>query len=344
MSGELATYLIRSLLSEGRLRYQTVTIGAGGPEPKLIEREGPTGLLLTTTAVNLHPENETRLFSIPVTDTREQTRKILEALGEEDQADADVSAWHALQEWIGAGSGEVTVPFARALVDAIPESALAVRLRRDFPALLNLIRAHALLHQASRERDVRRRTIATIEDYAVVRALVADILSEGLEATVSPTVRETVEAIGDVRGGGEIRFPSEAGATSQSVAGTQVADRLGIDKSSAQRRIKQAVAAGYLVNLEERKGRPYKLILGNPMPEDIEILPTPERLQGCMIDQRERSLSPDAHRSGLSEWSFAGGEEAVDDHSNCELCGERCIANLHGRVVHPQCLFMEPAQ
>lgn len=35
--------------------------------------------------------------------------------------------------------------------------AAAVRLRRDFKAILNLIRAHALLHQASRERDDKGR-------------------------------------------------------------------------------------------------------------------------------------------------------------------------------------------
>jgi hypothetical protein len=37
--------------------------------------------------------------------------------------------------------------------------------------------------------------IATIEDYAVVRGLVADLFSEGIEAMVSTTVRETVDAI-----------------------------------------------------------------------------------------------------------------------------------------------------
>ena len=40
---------------------------------RLIEREGPTGLLVTTTAISLHAENETRLISIPVDDTPEQT-------------------------------------------------------------------------------------------------------------------------------------------------------------------------------------------------------------------------------------------------------------------------------
>jgi hypothetical protein len=74
LSGEFATYLMRSLLSEGRVRYETVEKTSEGMKPRLIERDGPTGLIVTTTAVKLHPENETRLLSLTVTDTQEQTR------------------------------------------------------------------------------------------------------------------------------------------------------------------------------------------------------------------------------------------------------------------------------
>lgn len=45
--GEDASYFIRSLLSEGQVRYETVERTAGGLKARLIEREGPTGLLLT---------------------------------------------------------------------------------------------------------------------------------------------------------------------------------------------------------------------------------------------------------------------------------------------------------
>jgi hypothetical protein len=44
MSSDFATYLIRSLLSEGRLRYERVEKTKDGFVPRLIEREGPTGL------------------------------------------------------------------------------------------------------------------------------------------------------------------------------------------------------------------------------------------------------------------------------------------------------------
>ena len=61
--------------------------------------------------------------------------------------------------------------------------------------MLTLIRAHALLHRASRDLTEAGAIIATMEDYAVVRKLVDDLFSEGIEATVSATVRETVGAV-----------------------------------------------------------------------------------------------------------------------------------------------------
>ena len=49
MNSDFQTYLIRSLLSEGKVRYETVEKTADGLKPRLIERAGPTGLITTTT-------------------------------------------------------------------------------------------------------------------------------------------------------------------------------------------------------------------------------------------------------------------------------------------------------
>lgn len=40
--GEMADYLLRSLLSENRIRYETVESTEDGLRPRVIEREGPT--------------------------------------------------------------------------------------------------------------------------------------------------------------------------------------------------------------------------------------------------------------------------------------------------------------
>src|SRR3954453_12262013 len=130
MSGEFVSYLIRSLLSEGRLRYETVENTKNGLEPKVIEREGPTGLIITTTALRLHPENETRMLSLTVTDTTEQTASVFRALAEEGGDAADFGRWHALQTWLATGSCAVVIPFAKDLAELVPP--VAIRLWRDF--------------------------------------------------------------------------------------------------------------------------------------------------------------------------------------------------------------------
>jgi hypothetical protein len=162
------------------------------------------------------------------------------------------------------------IPYARALAEAIPT--LAVRLRRDFAALLGLIKAHALLHQATRLRDAQGRIVATIdEDYAVVRGLVGEVLAAGVEATVPKRVRETVEAVAAAA--------KTDGAAPLSI--TALARLLELDKSATSRRVGDAIERGYLVNQEERPGRPYRLVCGAPLPEDVQLLPDPGVLHGC---------------------------------------------------------------
>jgi ribosomal protein L17 len=267
MGGDFQTYLIRSLLSEGRLRYETLEKTNEGIKPRLIEREGPTGLIVTTTMDRLHPENETRLLSLLVTDTQEQTGQVLRALADEELTPPERDEWIALQEWLEGAMRHVTIPFARVLAEMIPP--VAVRLRRDFSAILNLIRAHALLHQRTREHDEKRRVVATVEwDYRMVRELVGDLVAEGVEATVSATVRETVEVIE--------RLVDES--DDDAVSLTQIAAELKLDKSAASRRVRSATFKGYVKNLEDRKGRPGRYLTGEPLPEDVVVLPTVEEV------------------------------------------------------------------
>jgi hypothetical protein len=292
MSGEFATYLMRSLLSEGRVRYETVEKTSEGIKPRLIEREGPTGLIVTTTAVKLHPENETRLLSLTVTDTQDQTRAVMAALAEEaGEAGPNFESWHALQVWLEGAERRVSIPYAKILADLIPP--VAVRLRRDFGALLNLIRAHALLHQASRDRDDDGCIIATIEeDYAAVRELVADLVSDGIEVTVPKTVRETVE---------EVKRLREA-SSGEPVTIVELARELKLDRSAVSRRVRNAKDRGYLRDLEENPRKPSRLVLGDDLPDDLHILPSPEDVRASMQKRASSNARPDGvqepHRNG----------------------------------------------
>jgi hypothetical protein len=264
LTGDWASYLMRSLLSENRVRYETVEKTREGMKARLIEREGPTGLIVTTTAPTLHAENETRLISIPVDDSPAQTKAVMLAIASQVNRDIDLSEWHTLQHWLADGERRVTVPYAVKLAELIPPK--AVRLRRDFGAVLCLVRAHALLHRATRDTDDQGRVVATAEDYAAVRGLVNDLVTEGIGATVRPVTRETV---------GKVAELAEANGN-RHISIAQLAAALEMDKSAVSRRVRVALEAGYLRNEEDKRGRPYKLVVGDPLPEDIVILPPPE--------------------------------------------------------------------
>jgi hypothetical protein len=289
LESEKFSYIVRSLLSEGRLRYPTVIKRDGELETVMIEREGPTNLITTTTALRLHHENETRLLSLASDESPEQTSDVLEALAEEDAGEeANYERWHALQRWLELGDRCVTIPYAKRLAKLIPP--VAVRLRRDFGSLLALIRAHVLLHQATRERDAKGRIVATIDDYAVVREMLTDVISEGVEETVKPEVREIVE---------NVRALVDAGRDDEAeVTQRQLVNELKIDKGSVSRRVRAALDGGYLINREERRGRPHRLVPGDPLPEDLEILPVPEELRSCAVDRGGTTPPPPSPDGG----------------------------------------------
>jgi hypothetical protein len=210
----------------------------------------------------------------------------------------DREPWHQLQDWLAAMPADVDVPFAADLARAIPS--VAVRLRRDFPTLVTLVKAHALLQQCSRDTDDHGRVVATLEDYGIVRELVADLIADAAERAVPDTVRQTVEAVLEL---------AKDDLLGDGVTGTQVAAHLGIDKSSALRRIRVAIARGFVRNLQERRSRPARLVEGDALPKDRALLPSVdelERLHGCTPQVGDKQEAQPPYPDG--EWDL----EAVD--------------------------------
>jgi len=263
VTSDIGSYFIRSLLSEGSIEYEVIEKTRDGMRPRVIKKEGPTGFITTTTAARLHPENETRLLSLTVSDTPAQTRVVMLAQADDVEDDGvDYERWHAYQCWLALGKLRVVVPFAKHLAGEIPT--VAIRLRRDFPMLLSLIKAHALLHREQRARDDRGRIVATLADYGTVRELISDLFSEGIEACVAKVVRETVEAVRKL--------------AEEEVSIAAITNAIGLDKSSVSRRVKVAISKGYLCNRETGSGKRARIALGDPMPDDAEILLHPNKL------------------------------------------------------------------
>ena len=198
-----------------------------------------------------------------------------------------------------------------------------MRLRRDFTTILTLVKAHALLHQASRQKDDAGRVIATVEDYAVIRALVSDLVAAGVDATVPSETRETVAAVTELVASGQ-----------SEVSQTALRTALSLDKGTVSRRVAVALERGYLRNLEERKGRPARLVLGDPLPADLELLPSAtEVLRRCGVVSGDTTPSPSQPPDTAEEPVCAQCGMPADDR---ETLTPHSV-NGHSVGVHKSC-------
>lgn len=286
---------LRTLLSEHRLIHGTTEEGEDRKRKgRKIEKPGPTGLLVTTTMAAIDPEMETRCLAMLTNDTREQTRGVLQTLGQQETQAADLvdfATWQEFQGWLARGETRVVVPFASALAEKMPVT--APRIRRDFGTLLSLVRAHALLHRESRDRDREDKIVAEIDrDYEVVRDLAEPLISEGVGATVSKPMRDTVKAVEELIAQG-----------ADHVTVSKLSERLEVGSTATYDRVNAGLVKGYLVNKSE-KG-PKKLVVGTGLPDrDGGFLPTKDDVF------REYSGSPTGKVFG-STMHPGGGDSAI---------------------------------
>jgi hypothetical protein len=269
---EFQDCMIRQLISEGKLTYPVSQKIDGEIQTTVVEKNGPVTFVITTTKNALHPENETRLLSLELSDSAEATERAMQMIAEVHGLNADTkdnySVWQDFQRWLGAGERRVYVPFAPELAELIP--AKAVRVRRDLAQLISAIKAHALLHRQHRKRD-QGEIVATIEDdYAAVRPLMAALIDEASEAKVGARVLETVAAV-------EAAEP----ASDDGAKVLEIAHKLKVDRYAARRRLQKAEALGLISNLETRPRQPsrYKVAERGEEGTHASMLPTVEKLQ-----------------------------------------------------------------
>jgi hypothetical protein len=272
--GEFTTYLIRTLISEGEIRHLTVESTADGPVSREIVKKGPTNFITSTMHPELHAENETRIWTLLVDDSPETTRQVLahqaeNASGRVRQVKMD--DLHAVFTWLHvAGAKEAVVPFAEGLADALPDKPL--RLRRDFPRLLQLIKVCALLHQLQRQLDDERRVIAELADYAIVRQLVAPIFLRTIAGVTEKTL-DLVEALERVLNAKRGKWGEPWADYSDLVAET------GKEKGYISRWLKPALEVGLVDNeTAGEKGRAACLKMGKFKVDEDGVLPSPREL------------------------------------------------------------------
>ena len=270
VQGKTGAYLLRSLISEGRICHMTTVQRGGRPVAVRIVREGPVGLIITTTETAMVADNETRMLSLTMRDDPAYIQAVMEAQGKKyagvvDPDNCDWQIWHRLQDELGAEKRRVVIPYAQAVTAQIPP--IALRLNRDVPLLMSLVCAHALLHRASRETDHQGRIVADWADYDKVRGWVTDLMETNVAARVSDAMRATVEAVRDL-----------TQTTVQPTTTGAVAARLGIDKAATSRRIQQALKNEWIID-SSRFRNTSRLTVGEPLPGERQLLPTADSLR-----------------------------------------------------------------
>lgn len=266
-------YLIRTLLSENKIRYAVVERNKfDGHETRVIEREGPTGLITTTTHPSIHDENETRLFSLGISETSDQTKNIKTKIASDYEEinckdfEDDLKDLLNLQRILEPL--QVRIPFAKTLAELTPDEPL--RMRRDFQRILAVIEIVALLHQHSRDKHEYKGVIyikARLEDYYIAKAL----LEGPLSLTLLNRYPQTIEIVNAVE---ELYQASH-----DPVLIKDLLAKFKKPRKTILRWLQPALDNGWIENVgEQGKGRPFKLVPGKIDDNEDKVLPTVETL------------------------------------------------------------------
>jgi hypothetical protein len=204
------TIMLRTVISEGRLVYQTVVVQEGGPPATVtIVKNGPIAAIVTT-ARDVDPELKTRTLVMDTDESGEQTVAIAKRiLSNHPEPALDLEPWLSFQAWLELGGPyRVTIPFKEAIFTAFEQwrpkflSSVALRMRRDVGGLLTAIRAAAVVHKAQRKVEDGA-IVAELDDYQAAH----EAFDEGLAAVhgkASEKVIAVVTAIEEMNEGADL--------------------------------------------------------------------------------------------------------------------------------------------
>jgi hypothetical protein len=313
--------LLRGLLESNKMSYSSVSpVKDDIPKGVLIEKEGPTGFILTGTQ-HADPEIENRCLLLSPDESHQQTVKVLRAQAEAEATPStpkpDLTPWHSLQRVIQAKAPwDVRVSFARQLQTRIGELANCTRRRRDFPQLLNLIKACAVLHHAQRETDPQDGALlASVEDYAMVVDLVA-LLFPLDETGLTSQELEAYKAC------------KRLAERDPVLTAKRVAKALDVSLPTAKTRMRALVKAELATEREPDSGKAITWRLSEYTIEFGSALPTVEELRS-LVGQVGVSAEFDVTTTSLSPLIFTPTEAPRAAPS------QACNATQEPRDFHP---------
>jgi len=181
-------YSIRSLISEGKVTYCVVE---KDEEQRLVtiekKIEGPTAFITTTVMESLEAQMEDRLFTIHPDESEDQTKKIIEMIGDQragkfEGLDAKTISSFKLFH-LSLKPVDVIIPFAPDIVRFINRlSSVPIATRRAAKRVMSVIQTIACAYQHQRPRDPKGRVLAEIADYWMSFQVVQGAFRENMGA------------------------------------------------------------------------------------------------------------------------------------------------------------------
>lgn len=259
-----ATRALREMLSEGRLTKLITTNQNGEFVTVEIDQPGPIAYVESTTSQSILDEDQNRCIVLDTDERPEQTRRInmAKAIRKADpDAGQDVEAiiekHHAAQRMLR--QCDVVIPFAKRLAEQFPHERTDAR--RSFGHLLSVIEGVTLLHQFQRvEEPADGVTImATPDDYAIARYLLARPMARSFSGGVSDAALRLLERLSDWS------FTANGTFTTDDVAQR---DKSVGNAQTIRAYFRSLTTSGYLVCVEEHRGNKPAVYRLAPDPPD----------------------------------------------------------------------------
>src|SRR5262249_52617036 len=184
--------------------------------------------------------------------------------------------WVALQGLLEPQ--EVVIPWAQTVAERLDTATLPrdiTRLRRDFPRLLTLVKVITMLYQRQRTCDASGRLLATVDDYAMAYALVAEPFARSAHG-ISTRAQEVAEAVQQVYADKQVQTDKDQDVY---VTVKDLAKHLRWATRTVQKWIEQAESADLIDVQRGTPGTPLKLRPGtSDTAASLALLPTPEHV------------------------------------------------------------------
>jgi DNA primase len=273
-------YVVRSLISEGRICYPVVEKNDEG-KLETVNRvlEGPTSFITTTVMESLEGQLEDRLFTIHPNESSQQTAAIINLAANKAAGlvsgleQKRIGAWQAFHESLKPVN--VVIPFAPEISKFINKAGgtIPIATRRAFNRVLTVIKTVTCAYQFQRKTDYQARLIAEICDYYMALQMVREAFRESM----GQNSKETDERLNYIRGDGPLKAKN-------------MATQLGISDGSLYEWVKPRVKVGVIVwcdkdgneypddralKKEKRAGRAFIKVSDSYSSENTMGLPTP---------------------------------------------------------------------